>query len=75
MDESVKKAIAVELDVDPVALTSQTALESTPKWDSVTALTLMVIISDAVRMPIDPSEIAQLKTFGDIETLMSSKIK
>jgi len=73
MNEDLKNTLAEELDIAPETLTSETVLDDIENWDSVTALTVMVILSDALGSPVSPNEMRNLKTFGDIETLVSSK--
>jgi acyl carrier protein len=73
MDPSLKQTIADELGEAPDALTSETVLDDLQNWDSVTALTIMVVLSEAVGSPVTPDEIVALKTFGDIETLVAAK--
>ncbi len=73
MNEELKNTLAEELEVEPETLTSETVLYDNDNWDSVTALTIMVILSDALGFPVSPNEIRNLKTFGDIEKLVSSK--
>lgn len=74
MDPSLKKSIAEELDEPPASLTSETILADLANWDSVAALTIMVMIGDAVGVPIDPDDMARLETFGDIERLVAAKM-
>ncbi len=71
MDVSLKQAIADELAVSPTQLASDTVLDDLENWDSVTALTIMVLLSDALGRPVTPARMANLKTFGDIDTLVS----
>ena len=73
MTSELKSLIAQELGVTPDALTSETALGTLERWDSVTVLTLMVILGDALGTSIAPEEMARLKSFGDIEALVERK--
>lgn len=73
MDLCVKQNIADELQIDPDSLTSDTPLADLPYWDSVTILSVMVILGDATGQEISPMEMANLKTFGDIEALYAAK--
>jgi acyl carrier protein len=74
MNDELKQAIANELNVDPSVLTSDKLLEELEYWDSVVVLSLMVIIADAVGKEIAPEDVAELRTFGDIEKLVASKL-
>jgi acyl carrier protein len=74
MNNELKQAIANELNVDPGELTSDKLLEELEYWDSVVVLSLMVIIGDAVGKEIAPDDVSELRTFGDIEKLVASKL-
>lgn len=75
MSETVREAIANELEIDPSELTSDKLLDEIEAWDSVIALTLTVILSDELGMPVTSAEIKDLKTYGDIEKLLEVKKK
>jgi|TARA_B100001971_G_C18162201_1_gene522052 acyl carrier protein len=75
MNDALKNALAEEMEVDPMELTSEKVLEDIEAWDSVLALTIMVILGDELGAPVTPGEMANLVTFGDIESLASSKIQ
>lgn len=73
MNDDLKKTIAEELEVEPETLQTDTLLDDIPGWDSVVALTIMVIIGDERGYPVLPNEIKELKTFGNIEQLVNQK--
>ncbi len=73
MHEVLKNAIAEELEVDSSELISTKVLNDLEAWDSVVALTIMVMIGDEVGIPVMPNEIKALQTFGDIEKLILFK--
>ncbi len=75
MDENLRAAIARELKVDPSELRADRSLSSFEFWDSVTALTLMVIFSDLLGATVEPLELVSLRTVGDIEALAAAKQK
>lgn len=75
MDLTLKQAIAGELQVDPETLTSDTLMSSISTWDSLTALTIMVLLSDAAGTPVTPDEITKIITFGDIEKIVAARTK
>jgi acyl carrier protein len=74
MNDTLKQTIADELNVDPAVLTSDKPLQDLEYWDSVMILSMMVIIGDAVGKEIMPDEMIELRTFGDIERLVASKL-
>lgn len=73
MDDRLKQTLAGELNVEPDELTSEKVLHELSYWDSVMVLSVMVLLSDALGTEILPEEMARLRTFGDIETLVTSK--
>ena len=73
MNEELKNAIAEELQVDPSILTTDKNLADLDGWDSVSALTIMVILGDEIGVPVLPNDMRMLVTFGDVEKLISSK--
>lgn len=75
MDSSLRAAIAAELQVDPDEFVSDRTLESFGTWDSLVSLSVMVLLGDALGVPIEPAEMARLKTVADIEALVLSKRK
>ena len=70
MDATLKQAIADELQVDPSVLTRDAVLIEIENWSSVTALSIMVLLSDALPDPVSPETMVRLKIFGDIEDLL-----
>lgn len=73
MNEGLKSAIAEELNVESSSLTSERSLDEFETWDSVMALTIMVLLNNHLPKPVGPEEISRLRTFGDIETLVEAK--
>jgi len=73
VNDQLKQAIADELNVDPDELTSDKLLPDIEDFDSVSILMLMVVIGRAIGKEISPDEMANLRTFGDIEALVASK--
>jgi len=73
MNEELRNAIAEELEIEPESLTPDKALGEIDAWDSVTALTIMVILGDEIGTPVSPNEMKCLRTFGDMEKLVLSK--
>ena len=73
MDEHLKQTIANELNVRPAELTSDKRLSDFDVWDSVMVLIVMMHVSQAVEKEILPEEMASIRTFGDLESLVASK--
>ena len=73
MNENLKDTIADELGIESSELTNEKLLDEIESWDSVTLLTLSVIISDEAGTPITPIEMRELRTYGDVEALVEKK--
>ncbi len=73
MDDGIKQSLAEVLGSTPGALAHDTVLDGLDGWDSVTALSVMVILSEGLGHEITPEEIVRLRTFGDIENLAAAK--
>ena len=53
MDDALRAAIAAELDVEPRELVAERSLAQFERWDSLTKLSVMVILGDALGKPIE----------------------
>lgn len=73
MNETLRVAIASELEVDPSDLTSNKLLSDIEGWDSVMVLIVSVMISDLTGAIVTQGEMKKLSTYGDIENLVMSK--
>ena len=74
MNNELLEMIAEVLEVDVSDLTSDVNLEDLEAWDSVAVLSILVILSDETGVQVNPCDMSDLKTFGDIETLVSEKL-
>ena len=71
--ESLKKVVSEALEVSAEQLKSETCLDDLDGYDSIKVLTLMVSLDD-VGVVISQTEAANMKTYGDIETLAKAKL-
>jgi len=71
MTDALRQEIADLLNVEPQELTPDRALRDFEAWDSVTVLSLMVVLSESLGREISPAEVIQLATIDDIERLVS----
>lgn len=58
------------LDTAEGALTVETVLEDLDEWDSISALSLIVMLDEHFNKTITGAEIKALKTIGDIISYM-----
>lgn len=71
MDQTLKKQIADELEIEVDELQADTVLKDLEYWDSVMALTVMTLIDMAIGTPVSPDDFSEVVTFGDIEKLVA----
>ena len=74
MKQVLKQQIADELDVPADSLTDGTVLRDLEYWDSVAALTVMVLIEQETGTPVDPDKFSEIVTFGDLAALAARKV-
>ncbi len=72
--DTFKSAFAEELDVDPDELVPEARLDSFENWDSVMALTAVVLIEQACGSRVSPEQMESLETYGDMEELIRSRL-
>lgn len=74
MDMGLKQSLADELNVEVSDLTSDTLLADLANWDSVVALSVMVMLGDFIGSPVSPDDMRKLNSFGDIEILVADRL-
>ena len=71
MELKEKLALLEEtLDIEEGTLTPETALDDLEEWDSIAALSLIVMRDEQFEKTISGSEIKGLETIGDILSYM-----
>jgi acyl carrier protein len=74
MTVSKKIAIIEEmLELDEGTLTAQTKLSNIVEWDSLAAISLMVLVDDLFDRTIKGSQIKEFKTVADIIAVMEAE--
>ena len=73
METELKNKIAELLEVDTSILINSKVLDELEAWDSVNMLGLVVVLSDYLGEPVNPGEIGQFETFGDIVLFINKK--
>jgi len=73
-DEFIAELAGI-LDVSPAALTPETKLESVEGWDSVNALTTMVMIDEKLGIAIRSEILSNASTVGDILKALDSALQ
>ena len=63
--------LAETLEVSPSSINAATLLDSIPTWDSMAALSLIILLEEKFgRVDIDGSQIKNMKTIEDIFKVM-----
>jgi acyl carrier protein len=65
----LRAIVASVLEIDPTSLGAETDLNSIDTFDSVSILTLMIMLDEQAGIKISPAEANALRFFGDIEQL------
>jgi len=65
----LRNIVAEVLEIDPNNLDSDTDLNTIDTFDSVSVLTLMIVIDEQAGIKISPAEANTLRHYRDIESL------
>ena len=69
----VVEVIAEILRIDPATLHDRSDAQSTPGWDSLRHIEIMLAIETAYDVRLSIAEMTALRHLGDIETVLRSK--
>lgn len=74
MDNATKLQLLEEMwDMDPGSLNPETVLEEIEEWDSMSKLSLIIMIDEQFGKVITGNDIQALKTVEDILNIMAPK--
>ena len=73
MEIELNNKISDLMEVDSSVLVNDKILDEIEAWDSVTMLGLVVVLSDYLGEPVNPGEVGQFETFGDIVLFINKK--
>ena len=69
-DEKKLELLADAFDCDVEELTADLPLDKLENWDSMTKLSLIVLMDDEFGKPLTSNEIRAFKTIGDVMAFM-----
>ncbi|PWC53737.1 hypothetical protein TSA6c_02295 [Azospirillum sp. TSA6c] len=69
----VTQLVATVLKVEPSSVTSETSMKTTPEWDSLRHMELILAIEDRFGLILDGDEIACMTTVGSIHDVLRLK--
>ena len=73
MFEQVKQVFINVTQIEEAALTMDARLKEDLKYDSLTVLELVLELECTFDLEIDPTEVKNLKTFGDVVARVQAK--
>lgn len=73
MSDPLVTIFADVLEIDPGTLTDASSPESVPAWDSLAVMDLVGSIEDTFGIELTTGEIMQMRTLGDIRTILRGK--
>jgi len=73
MFEQVKQVFINVTQIEEVALTMDARLKEDLKYDSLTVLELVLELESTFDLEIDPTEVKNFKTFGDVVAMVQAK--
>ena len=70
----IKRVMADVLDLDVNAITDDTSMDNSPKWDSANHIQLVLALEEAFSISFDVSELESMVSFFDIVNVIQSKV-
>ena len=70
----VKRVMADVLDLDVNAITDDTSMDNSPKWDSANHIQLVLALEEAFSISFDVTELESMVSFFDIVNVIQSKV-
>ena len=71
--DGLRKIVASTLDCEPLSLQEDTILANIENFDSVSILSLMVVLDDEVGVKLDHADLSKIIYYGDLESAVKSK--
>lgn len=73
MSDSLIAAFADGLQVDAATLNEETSPHNTPQWDSLAAMTMVMLIEDSFEVRLSTREIMKMNSIGAARTVLKAK--
>ncbi len=70
----IKRVMADVLDLDVNAITDDTSVDNSPKWDSANHIHLVLALEEEFSVSFDVSELESMLSFFDIVNVVQSKL-
>lgn len=73
MDTALNTLIAGALKIPAASITPETSIDSTPAWDSLAHMDLVVTIEEHYGIQLLPDEMVAMRSVGQIASLLRAK--
>ncbi len=73
VEQRLKTLVAAHLDVDPARLRPETRLGEDLCVDSLAAIELTMVIEDEFDISLPEEDVADVRTYGDVLTLVAAR--
>lgn len=73
MSDSLIEVFSEGLKIDASALNEETSPQNTPQWDSLAAMTLLMLLEDSFEVRLSTSDIMKMNSIGAARTILRDK--
>lgn len=73
MSDRLIEVFAEGLQLDAAALSDETSPQNTTQWDSLAAMTLVMLLEDSFEVRLSTREIMKMNSIGAARTVLQSK--
>ena len=73
MSDKLIEVFAEGLEVDPAQLSDATSPENTEQWDSLAAMSLVMLLEDSFAVKLSTREIMKMRTIGIARDVLRAK--
>ena len=74
IEEFVAKFESAIDDVEPGSLSPESIFREVPQWDSLAALSVLVMVNSELNVTVSGNELKSCTTVGDIYRIVSAKM-
>jgi acyl carrier protein len=73
VSDSLIEVFSEGLKIDASALNEETSPQNTPQWDSLAAMTLLMLLEDSFEVRLSTSDIMKMNSIGAARTILRDK--
>ena len=75
MEERIKQIMADVLDLEPMGIDGDTAMDTIERWDSLTHITLCLSLEQDFQVSFTVGEMEAMLSYDDILLVLSEKLR